>query len=328
LDLEKIDAAIQAAEALEYKSEETAKCQALRTRVNAVAEECNNALQFHREVEMKAALTKSDSIGLHNATTDSLRQLLELRQESEDKFLINELKVVEDLIENGEEKKERAVAIKIRRRVIDIETNRKKYAIAGSPALRLPADWAREKWFSWDRRALAKGMLLYSDSGIHLSLCTPDAKSDQDKIKENEQSLAMFQMMLEIVQLKKPCIKEWILLASQNSFLRTELYFQLLKQLTNTPVETKTQYWKLLGMCLRYLVPAEEHNQKVLELFLMKYDAKDYLHLLHERVFGWEKIATIDSEPTLDAVHPPELQPWEKDQVKKNDDILKLRYCF
>jgi len=124
--------------------------------------------------------------------------------------------------------------------------------------------------------------------------------------------------------------KKLIELGLAHAWLRSELWCQLIKQLSECPDETQyDRGWRLVRVCLKYVPPRGTEIECVVEQFLSKYEAKDYIALLHTSLFSEAAPPVFDgSTAELWQCKPPEVPASEKVAMQNRRLEKKMRgYC-
>jgi hypothetical protein len=150
-----------------------------------------------------------------------------------------------------------------------------------------PAGWADLKFLSLDREELAKGMLRHTKSCIHNSLTQI---ADEDKITQ-KLAISCFKNILGYMGDKKydnpPLLAAELLrttLEHPNKELRTEVFCQLIKQVTGNPSqESAARGWELIILCLSTFPPAPDF-ENFLECYLRNFGnpPAKFVNLMHE----------------------------------------------
>ncbi len=83
-------------------------------------------------------------------------------------------------------------------------------------------------------------------------------------------------------------------------WFRSEVYVQCIKQLTDCPDENEYERgWRLLRLLLKYYPPRGVEIECVVEQFLIKCNAKEYVSELHAAIFGESPLPVWDGSMML-----------------------------
>jgi len=204
--------------------------------------------------------------------------------------------------------------------------------LSAAPSLRQPEEWALLKSLSLDRASLARSMLVFSESpSLHAPLSTiakaDDGVSQATRDWQAIEAFAMLQRFLSSGDYEH--VVKLLELAGRAPYLRNELYFQLLKQLSYSPMGWyRDRGWKLLGLYLRRLLPDGFDMECVVEAFLLRYDAKLFIDDLHALVFGDQPPRFKEEDiAIMKQIREPDVQAWEK-AASRQATLDRSRSCW
>jgi len=250
----------------------------------SLEKEAKTALEEHDEKKLRAVVDRAHKYGVEasfvHQATDSLKTLEQAEHQFMDKKLAAASKR-NDL--------DSVVRISADIRARHLRKNVDKYELRAAPHLQLPDDWAKMKFFAWDRTNLAQGMLSYTDEVIHapLTKLPVEAPGVSQELKDAA-AVALFEQIIQYQTSGDVSIPGKILQTVLDSpYLCNELYCQLLKQLTNSPTGwPRDRGWKLLGLCVKHIAPQGIEMQCIVEAFLTRNGATFLVPDLQQAVFG------------------------------------------
>jgi hypothetical protein len=141
------------------------------------------------------------------------------------------------------------------------------------------------KLLTLKREALATGMREHTRNPIHASLTEMDSKKGKIACR-------MFKNIMGFMgdrAYESPLLlaEEVLRTALQEPFLRTEVFVQLIKQLTKNPApDSVTRGWQLMSLCLETFPPGEFENYLEIWLRANSNPVEKYVKMLHATVYG------------------------------------------
>jgi hypothetical protein len=249
-----LEYAVEYAESFNYDTSEVGRCRDLRDKVMQLNVETEYALKMLEEEPMKDIIRRADAIKM---TTDGIEKLRTLiYNTSEEKFVQLQLKATVALGDLA-----RRTRVTIRLKDLFFKKSAAMFVLDNFGKLRSPAGWADLKFISFNRELLAASCRKHTKDPIHNSLT--ELESPQDKIACN-----LFKNIMGFMGDR--AIPDPIMLAQEilrlcldpaNSWLRPEIYMQLIKQLTANPTpESLQKGWQLMSICLETFPPGEAEN--------------------------------------------------------------------
>jgi len=292
-------AAVSSADDIEMKGKNADKARQMLAEVLKVraAIDADAAEQVQRleEPQMKAVLDRADAIHYTTETIERIRQLL--YDTAEDQFVKMQLKAAVKFND-----KERVTATTIRLKDLFFESSGDLFKFPKYPRLFPPAAWADLKFLSMDREQLAMGMLRHTKNPIHhtLTQIREDDKTTHKLAKE------LFKNIMGYMGDKKyadpPILAAELLrtaLFHPNQELRSEIYCQIIKQLTGNPSpESTARGWELMTLCLSAFPPPSDVENFV-EMYLRSQSnpPSKFVKILHDTLYGGaRKVAPTEHE--------------------------------
>lgn len=168
------------------------------------------------------------------------------------------------------------------------------FIITNAPTLKKGAEFASEKMFSFNKTALAEGMMKWTKDNIHTSLTHL-----KDRILKKRAYNEMF-TSIRIWAGDKPNstgvdlytdVANVFAMAVNESQLGDELYLQLIKQLTecrSRSPNVKNKYWELLNVCL-FTYPPSEALENYIEYWLRSQQKDTLVVALHTILYNKRK---------------------------------------
>eukprot|EP01094_Clydonella_sp_ATCC50884_P015120 TRINITY_DN2569_c0_g1_i1.p1 TRINITY_DN2569_c0_g1~~TRINITY_DN2569_c0_g1_i1.p1 ORF type:complete len:1924 (-),score=743.67 TRINITY_DN2569_c0_g1_i1:162-5840(-) len=285
--------AVAMAEQFFYENENVQRVRALRDRVVELNEESRRALWVMDKARMEAVSAAAKDIRLTTAHFERIDGLLSLGEESWLKMEIKKAKELNDV--------PRKIRLGVRLKVLSLEQFESMFGFSQFKSLRSAQDFASAKLVTLDRKKLAAGMLSFSKTPIHTSLT---AMEDPLLLKEAKRA---FKNVLGYMGDKKysyptSCAQELVGIGLEFPDVRTEIYCQIIKQITDHPViENKMRGWDLLAICT-WQFPPNADMDNVLEVYLRNAPQRSskYIANLRDVTFGTIR-PTAPSADEIDA---------------------------
>lgn len=274
-----LEESVAQAEALYYENEYVARVRALRERVTQLNEESRQALWVLDRKRMEQVSRDAAEIRLSTAHLERLNALLALGEED---FLKLEIKKAREINDP-----ERKIRLAIRLKVLSLNQFESMFDFAKLRSLRNPQDFAAQKLLTTDRKKLTASFLQFSKVPIHTSLTTiedPLLLKDAKRCFKN----VMGYMHDKKYPFPTTCAQELVNCALQNPPLRTEIYCQIIKQITGHPiVANQMRGWDLMAICLSQFPPNPD-MENVLEIFLRSAPQRvsKYIACLRDTTYG------------------------------------------
>merc|ERR1719193_249354 len=217
-----------------------------------------------------------------------IRALLQFGVDSQ-KYMWHQMKAARKCNDIGRQIR---LQIKLKKTVFE-GVQAQMFTVTNAPMLKSGAEFASEKLFSFNKSALAEGMMRWTKDSIHTSLTQL-----KDKILKKRAQNDMFNG-LRLWAGDKPnttsvdvyqTAANLLAMAVNESQLGDELYLQIIKQLTDfrgSP-NVKNKYWELLNVCL-FTYPPSEALENYVEYWL-RFQRKDNLVVaLHTILYNKRK---------------------------------------
>jgi len=160
-----------------------------------------------------------------------------------------------------------------------------------------PIAWADLKLLTLKREELARGMLSWTKSSIHAPLTQIEDKllaKEATRVFKNE----LGYMGDKHYEFPNMLALELLAVGLQNHELRSEIYCQVIKQVTNNPSQDSARKgWELMKLCLDTFPPGPDFED-YLEYYLRRNanPAKQYYGLLHVTLYQGEKKIASNGE--------------------------------
>merc|ERR550534_194145 len=204
-----------------------------------------------------------------------IRALLQFGVDSQ-KYMWHQMKAARKCNDIGRQIR---LQIKLKKTVFE-GVQAQMFTVTNAPMLKSGAEFASEKLFSFNKSALAEGMMKWTKDSIHTSLTQLKDKvlkkrAQNDMFnglrlwagdKQNTTSVDVYQNAATLLAM-----------AVNEKELGDELYLQLIKQLTDfrgSP-NVKNKYWELINVCL-FTYPPSEALENYVEYWL-RFQRKDNL---------------------------------------------------
>jgi hypothetical protein len=230
------------------------------------------------EEPMRQILDRADAINLHTEHIEKIRTLL--LNTPEEKFVQLQLKAAVALNDP-----DRVIRVTIKLKDLFFKKSGPMFAVDNFPKLRSRVGWANMKLLTLKRDALAAGMREHTRQPIHAALTEMDSK-------KGKVACRMFKNIMGFMgdrAYESPMLlaEEVLRTALQEPYLRTEVYCQLIKQMTKNPSpESIKRGWQLMCLCLETFPPGEFENYLEIWLRQTAQPADKYVRMLHATVYG------------------------------------------
>jgi hypothetical protein len=257
-EIESLDLAIKAAEKIQYDGPEVIECKNMRTILEKLELKANYAVKRLEIDEMKAVIDESEQLSFINDDILKMRDVL--NHTSPEKLTQLQLKAA---IAIGDSERVSKLMYSVKEQFF--EKMGDFFLFSKYPRLKEPIEFAESKLFasSNEKEKLASTYLWYSSDPIHTSIL-----NDLSFLQVND-AKKIFKAILDFMKMGDPESALYIVTkVIQNIALRSEVYCQLVKQLTHNEInDEKSRVWDLMNLCL-YLFPPGDDLENYLELWL------------------------------------------------------------
>ena len=269
--------------------------EAIATRA-AIAADAEAQLKVLEEVDMQRILDRADTI---HYTTDAVERLrILLHNTGAEELTKLQLKAAVALKD-----KQRVTRTTIKLKDLFFEKAGTMFVFHKYPRFHPPAQWADQKFLSMNKQELANGMLRWTKTPIHapLTQVNPDNKV-AFRLAKNLFKNVLGYMGDKSYGHQDSLAQELLQSALDTKEVRTEVYCQLIKQLTQNPSGQSEQKGRdLLVLCL-YTFPPPPDFENYCEMYLRSLPSKDkYVNLLHDTLYSPER-RTAPSETEFASV--------------------------
>jgi len=253
--------AINLCEALFYENDDVSRVRDLRDTVIQLNEESRQALWIMDKDRMQAVLEKAQAIRLNTPHFDRIEGMLSMDREG---WLKLELKKAKELDDEP-----RKIRLGIMLKQITLTMYEKMFTIDQLRTLRTAEDFANAKMVALNKKKLVQGFLHWSKTPIHTSLTKiedPIILKEAKKCFKNILGYMLDKKYSYPTTLAQELINSGLTIPE----LRSEIYCQLIKQLTDHPVpQNQAKGWDLMALCVSHFPPGDD-MANVLEIFLRK----------------------------------------------------------
>eukprot|EP00604_Paraphysomonas_vestita_P004322 CAMPEP_0174825570 /NCGR_PEP_ID=MMETSP1107-20130205/42882_1 /TAXON_ID=36770 /ORGANISM="Paraphysomonas vestita, Strain GFlagA" /LENGTH=423 /DNA_ID=CAMNT_0016057299 /DNA_START=2702 /DNA_END=3973 /DNA_ORIENTATION=- len=189
-------------------------------------------------------------------------------------------------------------------------------------------EWASAKFFGMNKMKLAMGMLIHTTTPIHQTLTPLDSNPTESKI-----ALKAFKNLMGFMGDRKynypeTLAVEFIKTGMEGSpALKTELYVQLLKQLSENPNSaSEAKGWEMLALLLSCFAPPEVFADFV-AMFIRKQAPKTSRHryrvFLHSSIYGTLRTTPPQLEELSTLLN--QFNTKQIDEKFFEEDVVKVR---
>ena len=284
-----LEDAVQAAEQYFYENENVERVRNLRDRVIELNEESRNALWNFDKKRMESVYESANEIRL---TTPHFERIGGYLDFSEEDFLKLEIKKAKEI---GDE--DRKIRISIRLKELTLDNFGKMFTVLQFKSLRTGKDFASQKLVTTDRKKLAMGMMYWTKTPIHTSLTDIEDPQILKLAKRSFKNILGF-MMDKKYPYPSTLAQELIQNGIDNPGLRSEIYCQIIKQLTEHPVPSNKQRgYQLLAICCANFPPSPDF-ENYLEMYLRDLPERSskYIAVLRDVQYGPPKTTAPDPD--------------------------------
>jgi len=181
---------------------------------------------------------------------------------SEEDFLKLEIKKAKEI---GDEDRKIRVAIRLKELTLDTFGN--MFGVLQFKSLRTPKDYAAQKMVTTDRKKLAMGMMYWTKHPIHTSL-TDIEDPLMLKLAKKAFKNVLGYMMDKKYPYPSTLAQELLQTGIDNPPIRSEIYCQIIKQITEHPMpQNKQRGYHLLALCCDNFPPSPDF-ENYLEMYL------------------------------------------------------------
>jgi len=257
--------------------------EAIATR-QSIANDAEAQLKILEKSDMQAILDRADAIHYTNEAIERLRILL--HHTGEEELTKLQLKAAVALKDS-----QRVTRTTIKLKDLFFEKSGAMFVFNKYPRFHNQQTWAEMKLLTMDRQELANSMLRWTKTPIHAPLTTLPIENKiaqrmaknlfknilgymGDKSYGNSDTLAC--------ELLKNCLEQ--------KDLHTEIYCQLIKQLTQNPsAQSQQKGLDLLILCLATFKPSPDF-ENYLEMYLRALNNKEkFVEIFHQTLYGGER---------------------------------------
>jgi len=177
------------------------------------------------------------------------------------------------------------------------------FSISKYPNMLTPREFAEDRYFglALNKDKIAAGFYVHALNPIHIALTRGMLSHIQKEALRVFKTIMCYmgdrQNTTDPLFLAKDVISK----ALEFTELRSEIYMEILKQLTNNPSSPSLEKgWMLLAICLDIFPPGKDF-ENYLEYWIRKCERADkdrYIKLFHQTVYGGAKGVPSDSEIT------------------------------
>eukprot|EP00466_Bigelowiella_natans_P015699 jgi/Bigna1/127316/aug1.4_g2024 len=259
--------------------------QARRVR-DKIDEDGKRAIESLKVAELKNVLDRANALKYPHRSPTIEKIISLIYDTSKDDFVKMQLKAS---VAQGD--RERIVATTIKLREISLGKQTGMFAFRRFSLLIAPEEWAAKKLFCFDQKSLAASMLVHTQQPIHHCLI----RRFVDKAAKASARL-MFKNILGFMGDRQYQAGQEYYLAQQiasaciqKEELRTEVYCQMMKQLSQNPkLESVRKGWQLLLVCVSSFPPTPS-VENFLEVFIRQRAPKDQkeglLSAMHRKMY-------------------------------------------
>jgi hypothetical protein len=274
-----LESSVALAEAQFYDNEYVERVRALRDRVIALNEESRQALWILDRKRMQQLSLDAAEIRLVTPHIERINGLLSLGEEDFLKLEIKKAREINDA--------DRKIRLAIRLKVLSLNQFEQMFEFSKFRSLRNAQDFASQKLVTMDRKKLVASFLQFTKVPIHTSLTTIE-----DPILLKEAKRCFKNVMGYMHDKKYPypttCAQELVNCALLHTHLRSEIYCQIIKQISDHPiVANQMRGWDLMAICLSQFPPNPD-MENVLEIYLRTAPQRvsKYLACLRDTTYG------------------------------------------
>ena len=269
--------------------------EAIATRQQIVAD-AEAQLKILEKDDMQRILDRADSINYSTEAVERIRILL--HHTGEEELTKLQLKAAVALKD-----KQRVTRTTIKLKDLFFEKSGGMFTFNKYPRLHAPAAWADQKFISMNKEQLSQGMLRWTKVPIHapLTQISPENKV-ATRLSKNLFKNVMGYMGDRSCGHPDSLASELLQSALDCKDVRTEVYCQIIKQLTQNPSSQSEQKgYELLVLCL-YTFPPPPDFENYCEMYLRSLPNKDkYVNQLHDTLYQPER-RTAPSEAEFSAI--------------------------
>jgi len=291
VEQELLEVAVSTAEQYFYENENVERVRQLRDRVIELNEESRQALWNFSKPRMEQVNADAVAIRL---TTPHFEKIQGYLSFSEEDFLKLEIKKAKEI---GDE--DRKIRVSIRLKELTLDTFGNMFGVLQYKSLRTPKDFAAQKMVTTDRKKLAMGMMFWTKHPIHTSL-TDIEDPLMLKLAKKAFKNVLGYMMDKKYPYPSTLAQELIQSAIENPPIRSEIYCQIIKQITEHPTPSNKQRgYHLLALCCDNFPPGPDF-ENYLEMYLRNVPeaSSKYIAALRDTQFGVQK----NTAPTPDQI--------------------------
>jgi len=275
--------AMQMADALFFNNDDVERVRALRDRVIELNEESRKALWIMDKDRMKAVYDNANAIRLTTAHLEYIGGLLELGAMEWLKYEIKKARELEDNM--------RKIRLAIAMKDLTLDQFGHMFTLESLKNMRSPENYASQKLISLDRKKLAAGMLSYSKHAAHTSLVDFSHHVNENDPQSNKlvnqlikDSTRTFKNIMGYMGDKKAnypttLVQEILQICLDQPLMRSEVYLQTIKQITNHPIpgNQRKGYELLAVWCWQF--PPQDDLDNILEIYLRSVPEKSIGYL-------------------------------------------------
>jgi hypothetical protein len=284
--------AVKMCDALFFNNPDVERVRAMKDKVIALNEESRKSLWVLDKARMQKVLDEAKAIRLTTSHFEYIQFMVDLGPMDWLKYEIKKAKELDD--EN------RKIRLAIAMKDLTLDQFQHLFGLNTLKNMRSPENYASQKLLTLDRKKLAAGMMSFSKHPAHTSLIdfaqlVHDNDPQAHKLVQQlaKDSTKTFKNIMGYMLDKKypyptTLVQETIQLCLDQPMLRSEVYLQTIKQITNHPIPANQRkgYELLAIWCWQF--PPQADLDNILETYLRGVPEKSvgYLGRLRDVQYG------------------------------------------
>jgi myosin heavy subunit len=320
VDEETLVYAIQYADSIQFDTEEVKECRQLKDLVVRLNRESKEALRIVDPDMLKRVYNEAIAIHLSTPEVSKMHELL--YDISEEKFLELQLQAAIKLKDS-----ERITRVTIKSKDLFFSKMGDQYSISKYPNMLTPREFAEDRYYglALNKDKIAAGFYVHTPNPIHVALTRGMLSQMQKEALRAFKTIMCYMGDRQNTTDPMFLAKDVVAKALEFSELRSEIYMEILKQLSSNPSPPSLEKgWTLLAICLDIFPPGKEF-ENYLEYWIRKCDRQDkdrYIKLFHQTVYGGAK-AVLPSDAEITSIIQgkstrPVTKPDYSNQEEKN----------